>query len=326
MPDVSLDDIYDLSEKALICHGAAPKVAASVARATRRAEQTGNIICGLYYLESYCQQLASGRVNGTVSPEVSRQRPSVVAVNAMLGFAQPAFEAGLPEAVSAARENGIATLTVAHAHTCTSLGYFTEAIAKEGLIGLGFTNAPPAVAPPGGKTPILGTNPFAYSMPDGRGGVAVHYDAATTVVAKGAITQAAAAGRSIPEGWGVDPDGNPTTDPNQVLKGAQLSLGGPKGWGLSVLVELMAAGLTGSQNSFDIAGLKLPEGPAHDIGQTYLLIDPAGHSADFATRLLDLKAAVAADEGARLPGSPRKDINPVAVDDSLWTKLTALAS
>ena len=86
-----------------------------------RAEALGNVICGLYYLKSYCVQLRSGRVIGTVSPEVSRPRPAAVLADAKFGFAQPAFAAALQEAVAAALENGVATLAVAHAHTCTSL-------------------------------------------------------------------------------------------------------------------------------------------------------------------------------------------------------------
>ena len=217
MVDVTLDQIETLTFDALTKQGANDRVAKSVAAAVRRAEETGNIICGLYYLESYCQQLQTGRVDGTVEPVVTKPRAAAVSVDAKYGFAQPAFDAGFDAAVAAAKECGVATLAVSNAHTCTSLGYFTEQIAKAGLMGMGYTNAAPAVAAPGGKSRVIGTNPFAYSVPDGQGGVAVHYDAATTVVARGAITQAEAAGRSIPEGWAIDNTGASTTDPTAAL-------------------------------------------------------------------------------------------------------------
>ena len=89
--EISLASIFDHSRAALITHGAAPWVADTVAQAMRRAEATGNKICGLYYLESYCTQLASGRVNGTVEPVVSKPKTASVQVNAHLGFAQPAL-------------------------------------------------------------------------------------------------------------------------------------------------------------------------------------------------------------------------------------------
>ena len=98
MPDISLDEIETVTRTALERHGARAWIAADVARAVRKAEAVGNRICGLYYLESYCQQLESGRVDGTVDPVVSRPRPGSVVVDAKLGFAQPAFSRALPDA------------------------------------------------------------------------------------------------------------------------------------------------------------------------------------------------------------------------------------
>ena len=106
----------------------------------------------------------------------------------------------MPKAVNAAQEFGVATFSVGHAHTCTSLGYFTEQISNKGLIGFGFTNASPIVAPPGGKTRVIGTNPIAFSVPDGEGGTAMQFDQSTTAVALGKITMAKAAGEKLPEG------------------------------------------------------------------------------------------------------------------------------
>ena len=123
---LSLDDIENATFQALTAHGAEAWIAHAVADAVGKAEAVGNRICGLYYLESYCQQLASGRVDGRVAPVVTRARPGVVEVDAGFGFAQPAFAQGLPQAVAAARENGTASLAICHAHTCTSLGYFTS--------------------------------------------------------------------------------------------------------------------------------------------------------------------------------------------------------
>ncbi len=211
MPEISLGDIESKSKAALERYGALPWIAAEVAKAVRKAEAVGNRICGLYYLESYCQQLQSGRVKGDVEPEVQRLRPAAVFVDAKYGFAQPAFSRGLPEAIAAARENGVASLAIGHAHTCTSLGFFTEQIAREGLIAIGMTNAYPVVAPPGGKSRIIGTNPIAFSVPDGEGGIAMQFDQSTTTVALGKITMAKAAGERIPEGWAVDAEGRPTS-------------------------------------------------------------------------------------------------------------------
>lgn len=320
MPEVTLDQIEAQSHSALVAHGATDQIASEVARAVRRAEETGNIICGLYYLESYCTQLASGRVNGNVDPVISRPRPGSVMADARFGFAQPAFTKGLPQAIEAAKENGISSLSVAHSHTCTSLGFFTEQIAAQGLIAIGCTNASRIVAPPGGNAPVLGTNPFAMSVPGSSLGSApaMHFDFSTSAVALGKITMAKAAGEKIPLGWAVDADGNPTDDPEAALQGALVSMGGYKGWGLGLMVELLAAGMTGSVNSLDVVGLKLPDGTPHDLGQFYILIDPATHGDTFGARLERVASAVEAQEGARIPGAARKLMNPVPVPDALW--------
>ena len=102
MPKISIDDIATTAKTALIKHGADESIALHVARAVAQAESVGNRICGLYYLESYCVQLQSGRVRGDVTPAVSQPKPGVVHVDAKFGFAQPAFAAGLPAALAAA--------------------------------------------------------------------------------------------------------------------------------------------------------------------------------------------------------------------------------
>ena len=320
----SIDQIFDLSKAALLRHGADDFPATEVARAVARAEALGNVICGLYYLESYCLQLRSGRVKGQVAPVVTHPRAAAVSVDAGFGFAQPAFARALPQAVAAARECGVATLAVAHAHTCTSLGYFTEQIAAHGLIGVGFTNASPVVAPPGGTKAVIGTNPIAMTVP-GDGKPRLHFDFSTSAVALGKITMAKAAGQKIPLGWAVDSDGQPTTDPEAALKGALVSAGGYKGWGFGLMAEVMAACLTGSVNSLDVKGLKLPDGPPHDLGQFYILLDPGTHTAAFADRFERLANAVAEQEGTRIPGADRTIRTEVEVPDALWQLVTDLA-
>ena len=323
MPDISVAEIRAKTHRALVAHGAVDWIAAEVARAVARAEALGNRICGLYYLESYCRQLVTGRVDGKAEPQVCRPRPGFVRVDARHGFAQPAFMRGLPQALDAARENGIAALAVGHAHTCTSLGYFTEIIAESGLIGIGFTNASPIVAPPGGKTRVIGTNPIACSIP-GPNGPVMQFDFSTSAVALGKITMAKAAGESIPPGWAVDRHGQPTTDPDEALGGALVSAGGYKGWGFGLMAELMAAGLAGGVNSLDVQPLKAPDGPPHDLGQFYILIDP-GTSDVFADRLSRIATAIAEEDGARIPGAGRKAAESVELADALWSQVLDLA-
>ena len=324
---VSLEVIESTTRQALVKHGALPWIAQSVASAVREAEATGNLICGLYYLESYCLQLKSGRVKGDVEPQLSQPKSASVKVDAKLGFAQAAFERGLPDALKVASNAGTCALAICHSHTCTSLGYFTAQIASEGMIGIGFTNASAVVSPPGGNQAVLGTNPIAMSIPKQGGGIAFQFDQSTSAVALGKITMAASAGEKIPLGWAVDKDGKPTDDPQQALAGSLVSTGGYKGYGFGLMAEVLAAALTGSVNSLDVKGIKLPDGPPHNLGQFYFLIDPTTFSGDdFWQRIARLTEAVEQQPNARLPGSNRNFPEEVSLSEDLWSLTCALAS
>ena len=301
---LSLDKIEEVTRRCLARHGAADSVAAEVARAVRVAEGNHNRICGLYYLESYCLQLESGRIDGHAEPVVNVDRPGAVRVDGRLGFAQSAFAAGFGAAVNAARSNGICGMSVEHTHTCTSLGYFTEQFACEGLLAIGATNASPRVSPPGGSVPVLGTNPIAMAVPDGDGGVAFQFDFSTSAVALG----------------------KPTTDPVAALAGSLVSAGGYKGYGISLMVELLAGAMTGCRLSAEVPALKTTDGEPHDLGQFYVVVDPNSYSgAGFYDRLAALGKIIKSQPGARLPGSGRVPADPVSVEGPVWARVLELA-
>lgn len=324
MPMIPVLDIQHMSKQALLAHGASDGVASVMARAIAWAEARDNRICGLYYLESYCLQLRSGRVDGTVTPDVQTPRPAEITVDAGHGFAQPAFTAALDRALEAARTHGIARLGVYNAHTCTALGWFTEQIAQGGALGLGLTNATPIVAAPGGKTRVIGTNPISFAVPDGQGGIAMLFDQSSTTVALGRITMAKAAGEPIPEGWALDADGQPTTDPEAALQGSMTSAGGYKGWGFGLMAEILAACLCGGTLSKDVKPLKTPEGAPHDLSCSFVLIHPS--ETGFYDRLRLLAEAVTQDEGCRMPGQGKVPKTEVEVPQALWDMVQGLAT
>jgi (2R)-3-sulfolactate dehydrogenase (NADP+) len=323
---VDFDEVESKTHQCLVANGADPWVATEVARAVRYAEQRSNPICGLYYLASYCTQMRTGRVDGKAEPIVSQPRSAAVEVDAGLGFAQPAFARGLATAVESAKTNGTCALAIRRAHTPTALGFFTDQIASAGLLGIGMANAPACVSPPGGFQAVLGTNPIAMSVPARDGGVAFHFDQSTSVVIIGKIRVAAAAGEKIPLGWAVDKDGNATDDPNAALEGSLSSSGGHKGFGFSLMIELLASAVTGSLSSKCAPPLKADKGPAHDLGQFYFLLDPTTFKGDgFFDSLDTLMQAVESQPGARLPGS-RQLLTELSIDRVLWDKVEALAA
>ena len=325
---VSLNEIESHTIRALENHGAASWVAKEVAKAVRVAEAENNKICGLYYLDSYCKQLQSGRVDGQIQPEVAQPKSGSIYVDAKDGFAQAAFSKGLQSAVESAKENGICLFVIAHSHTCTSLGYFTAQIAKHGLIGIGTTNAPACVSPPGGNKPILGTNPISMSVPSPNKTVAFQFDQSTSAIAIGKIRMAAAANEAIPEGWAIDRDGNPTTNAEAALGGSLLSSGGYKGYGFGLMAEVLASALTGSVSSINAPPLKTTNDEPHSLGQSYILIDPDfnGKKDQFSEHISKLSTAVEHQPKARLPGSKKKLSSNIEIDATLWDQVLKLAS
>ena len=117
------------------------------------------------------------------------------------------------------------------------MGHHAERLAEDGLVGLCFTHAPASVAPVGGKTPIVGTNPFALGVPNGNGGASIIIDQSVSVVAKSEIVLRSKNDEPIELGWAFDADGNPTTDAKAALKGTMAPSGGYKGFGLGLTVR-----------------------------------------------------------------------------------------
>ena len=303
---LTLDEIESLAQRVLTAAGAKTENAAPLAHAIMQAERDGISSHGLMYLPVYAEHLGCGKVDGQAVPLVETPRPGVVRVDAGTGFAHPAISAGMEPLMTSARRNGIACLAIRNSYNCGVLGHHAERIAQAGLVGLCFTNAPASIAPIGGAKPVLGTNPFALAAPDGAGGATLVIDQSASVVAKSEVVKRAREGRPIPEGWVLDAAGKPTTDPVVGLKGSMAPSGGYKGVGVGLMVELFAAALAGAELGIDATPFSGTVGGPPRTGQFMIAIDPAVTSGGlFDLKLARIAAAVAAQDGARLPGARR---------------------
>ena len=303
---LSLEEVEDLAWSTLRRAGASEEQAGPVARSLRRAEAEGIRSHGLLYLPVYAAHLRCGKVQGQAVPQVAQPRPGAVVVDAAHGFAHPAIAAGLPLLLQAARDCGISAMTLRRSYNCGVLGHHAADIAAEGLIGLCFTHAPASIAPPGGRVPVIGTNPFALAVPDDGGTAAFVLDQSASVVAKSEILLRARRGEPIPEGWALDGEGRPTTDPAQGLKGSMLPAGGAKGFGAGLLAEVLASALAGAVSSREASPFSGPDGGPPGTGQCFIALDPAAFAPGFAERIAGLCAAIEWQAGARLPGSRRR--------------------
>jgi (2R)-3-sulfolactate dehydrogenase (NADP+) len=325
MARLQLDAIEDLAWNALRRCGASDGNARSVARSIRRAEADGIRSVGLGYLPTYLSHLPTGKVDGCATPAVSLPRPGTVLVDAAHGFAHPAFDTGLPALVDAARRNGSATLAIRRSYSIGVLGHPVEDIAAEGLVVLAVTNSPPNIAPWGGRRPLFGTNPLAFAAPRA-GKPPLIVDQATSVVTKVALVRAAKEGRPIPEGWALDADGRPSTDPQAALGGSMLAFGGGKGAGLALIIDLLAAGLTSANFSKDASPYAKPDGPPPGVGQIFMAFDPDALAPGFLDRIEDLAAAMLAQDGVRLPGDRRLLSRAIAAEQGVEVDEALLAA
>ena len=264
---LTLEEISTLAKEALIASGASAGAASSLAAAVTAAERDGIRSHGLIYVPIYCEHLKCGKVNAAAEPAVLSQDGSAIVIDADCGFAHPAIDIGFDKLRPLAKALGCAALTVRNSYNCGVLGYHVERLAEEGLVAIGFTNAPASIAPAGGQKPVVGTNPFALAVPGDSGGAAFVLDQSASVVAKSEIMTRSREGRAIPEGWALDVDGQPTTDPEQALKGSMAPSGGYKGFGIGLLVEVMAAALSGATLGIHASPFSGTEGGPPKTGQ-----------------------------------------------------------
>jgi (2R)-3-sulfolactate dehydrogenase (NADP+) len=299
-------ELQALAVRVLVAAGTAEANAAPTADALIAAELDGLASHGVSRLPFYADQIKAGKVDGKAVPTVSRPAAALIRVDACCGLAFPAIDLGFEAASLVARESGLVAIAIANSHHAGVVGHHVEKLAGKGLVGIAFANTPAAIAPWGGTRGVFGTNPIAFACPR-RAGPPLVIDLSMSIVARGKLLIAAAKGEPIPTGWALDKEGNPTTDATAALAGGTIEpIGGAKGAALALMVEILAAGLTGSQFGFEASSFFDAEGPPPRTGQLFLALDPialAGPS--FADRVEILCAAMLEDPAIRLPGERR---------------------
>lgn len=320
-----------LAADALMRCGTSAANAASVAQALVGAELCGQVGHGLRRIPSYCAQSLSGKVDGRARPRAVTHRPGALAVDGAHGFAYPAIDLALEWLPGAARAQGIAMAGIHRSHHCGVAGHIVEKLAAGGLVGLLFANAPAAMAPWGGRRPLFGTDPIAFAAPLGDAGPVV-VDISLSKVARGRIMAAHQQGGTIPQGWALDPDGNPTTDPAMAIAGTMVPMGEAKGTALAIMVEMLAAGLTGANYGYEASSFFDGKGAPPGTGQLVIAIDPGAFGAGAVERFAALASAIEATDGARLPGRRRQKLKAamlaggIPVDDGLVAEIERLGA
>jgi (2R)-3-sulfolactate dehydrogenase (NADP+) len=282
--------------------------ARAVARALVYAEAAGLKGHGLARVPSYAAQAKVGKIDGHALPTAEHTKPGVLKVDAAHGFAYPALELAESLLQGIAHSQGIALAAIRRSHHCGAAGLPVDRLAEKGLVAMLFTNSPPAIAPWGTSKAVFGTNPIAFACPmAGRPPLVI--DLSMSRGTRGEIFAARQRGdTSIPDDWALDAEGNPTSDPAAALRGTMRPVGDAKGTVLALMVELLAAGLTGANFATEASPFLNAEGPPPGTGQLIIAIDPELVGGENAVRrFAEFAGVVEAEPGARLPGARRRE-------------------
>lgn len=303
---ISTKDLLDLVTEIFRKAGFGADHSEAVARTIVAGERDGCKSHGVYRVEGCLRTLKRGKVVPDAVPELTVDDSAIVRIDAKGGYANLAFERGVPALVDRTRKFGLSALVINDCTHFAALWPEVEALAAHGLASIAMCPSYATVAPAGGTKPLLGTNPFAFGWPR-VGEFPYVFDFATSVAARGELELYRRAGKALPEGWAVDADGNPTTDAEAALAGAMLPFGGHKGSAISTMIELLAGVMIGdftSREALDFLGTTTLA-PRH--GELIVAFDPtrmAGGRVD-PIRHGEVLFEAIAGQGARLPSQRR---------------------
>jgi len=256
---------------------------------------------GVVRLPHYARRLRNGSVKARPSIAVRRTSASAAVVEGDAGMGQLVAQRAMQEAISLAKDSGVGAVVARNSSHCGACAWFVELAVREGLIGVALTHTDSIMVPPGMKRIFLGSNPIAFGAPGEREPVII--DMSTTHVAWGKVLVARQEEKSIPPDWGVDQDGKPTTDPQQVVGLAPT--GGHKGYALAAMIEILCAQLAGVPFGRHVTQMYGELNKPRNLGHFMLALDPAR----FAQRKaflsqIDLFLGEIRAEGALAPGDP----------------------
>jgi uncharacterized oxidoreductase len=330
MPTIAAEELRRLATAILVGVGTPDDAARTVAASLVRSNLLGHDSHGVRRLAAYTADVRTGRVDPAARPEAERTRPGTVVVHGRRAFGQLAAGRAVRELLDPDHGSGVAVIR--DCNHVGRLGEYVADLAGHDLVAMAFGNADPTVAPHGGRERRLGTNPLAWAAPRAAGRPPIVMDWATSVVAEGKLAVARDRHEQVPEGLVLDAAGRPARDPGDFYAGgALLPFGGHKGYGLSVLIEIVGGLLSG-------AGIGSMPGYRGDFGTVLVAfaIDAFTPAAEFRARTEEFCRALAGTPPAQghhevlVPGEPEerarreRERDGIPVADVTWRELNAL--
>jgi len=300
---LGIGEAQTLAESALRAAGAGVTMATSLARATVDAERRGKPAVGFSHLVDYLDSLIAGRINGKAAPKRNDPAPALITMDADGGIAQLCFDLAIADLCRKTETYGLCLFSVSNSYTTGELGDYVVRLAERGLVAFAATNGPALITGSGGTKPVYCTNPLAFAAPRAEGPPLL-IDQSSSATAFVNVRNAAAEDAAIPAGWAVDAAGQPTTDAKAALKGAMLAFGGARGANIALMIEVLAAGLSGANWSLDapdfMTGSKTPGCGLLVIAIAPTLLDP-----QFEERLGAQLDRLEKQYGVHIPGKPK---------------------
>ncbi len=335
---LSASELRDFVRRILLAVAVPEAKAALVADSLVAANLRGVDSHGVHLLPHYISQLRDGNIDARSDGSVVSESGSCLLYDGEHGIGQRISEICCGHAVRLARLHGIGLAVARRSNHFGAAAYWALSISAADMIGVVMCNASPSVPPWQGREGRIGTNPICVSVP-ARGAGSWLLDMATTTVALNRIMKAAANGEpTVPTGWAMDSEGFPTTDTRTALRGLLMPLGGYKGSGLGMMVELFCSVLSGGAMSTQVGGLHI-KGRPMNTSQTFMAIDVSRFLplAEFESRMEQLVAMVKSVRPAKgydevmVAGDPEwrtEEIRlreGIPLDPGVWQRLTALA-
>ncbi|MGM7679148.1 Ldh family oxidoreductase [Microbacterium sp. A94] len=326
---IAVADAEEAAVDILMKLGTPADRAAEVAHSLVLAQIVGHDSHGLVRLREYSSFVDRGLVVPDAEPEVISSRGAAIMIDGHHGWGQVASHAAVVAGVKRARELGVAVVTVRNCNHVGRIGEYVDQIAEQGLVGMMWCNSDPCVAPFGGAERMLGTNPFAVSVPTANEPVIV--DFATASVAEGKLRVARAAEVEVAPGSVVDKDGQPSTNPNDFYNGgALLPFGAHKGYGLSLAIELLGGALSGghpSVNESYVSGngvVLIVVAPDFFVGSEAFLADTTE-----ATEVITASTPSTPGGKVLLPGDVErahaaKNVDQITMSSAIWDDVSAI--
>ena len=306
--------------------GASEEDSEFVAEATIDADLKGFTSHGLGRFPQYLISIEAGTINLKEDIVIEKETPAIALINGNSGFGQAVSYKAMQLAIKKAKEVGIGCVGVHNTNHFGVTGFYSDLALRENCIGLVLANTDPAIAPLGGKEPLIGTNPIALGIPSE---TYITVDMATSVTARGKIIESKRKGLDLPDGWALDKDGNPTNDPEAALEGSILPFGGFKGYALAALIEILTGPLVQAGYGHGVTGTASPTKDCTK-GDLYVVIDPSKfgdfgefveHTEDFVSQIRATGETVAIPGDLEVKRIADAEANGIAIDEKLYEQL-----